>query len=69
MRQMTLGEGIDMENIHAHYEHGVLSLTIPVAAEAKPRKIQVQAGGSEPHQIGQSEQSTQSQSSGESPSQ
>ena len=32
MRQMTLGEGVDPENIHADYEHGVLSLTIPVAA-------------------------------------
>jgi HSP20 family protein len=63
MRQMTLGEGVDMENIDAHYEHGVLSLTIPVAAEAKPRKIQIQAGGSGARQIQQSEQSRQEQSS------
>ena len=67
MRQMTLGEGVDMESIHAHYEHGVLSLTIPVATEAKPRKIQVESGGSQPQQIGQSEQSTtQGQGTGES---
>jgi HSP20 family protein len=65
MRQMTLGEGVDMENIHADYEHGVLSLTIPVAAGSKPRKIQIQAGRSEPQQIGRSEQSTQGQTSGE----
>ena len=65
MRQLSLGEGVDMESIHAHYEHGVLSLTIPVATEAKPRKIQVQAGSSEPQQIGQSEQSAQGQSTGE----
>jgi HSP20 family protein len=66
MRQMTLGEGVDMENIDAHYEHGVLSLTIPVAADSKPRKIQIQAGRSEPQQIGQSEQSRQEKSSSES---
>ena len=61
MRQMTLGEGVDLENIHADYEHGVLSLTIPVAAESKPRKIQIQAGGTEPQQIGESQQSVQGQ--------
>ncbi len=69
MRQMSLGEGVDMENIHADYENGVLSLTIPVGGQAKPRKIQVQAGSSEPQQIGQSEQSAQSQSTDESSSQ
>jgi HSP20 family protein len=66
MRQMTLGQGVDLENIHADYEHGVLSLTIPVASDSKPRKIQIQAGRSEPQQIGQSEQSTPGRSSGES---
>ena len=59
MRQMTLGEGVDPENIHADYEHGVLSLTIPVAAQAKPRKIEVQAGRSQPQQIGQAEATAQ----------
>jgi HSP20 family protein len=65
MRQMTLGQGVDMENIHADYEHGVLSLTIPVTADSKPRKIQIEAGRSEPQQIGRSEQSRQGESSGE----
>jgi HSP20 family protein len=56
MRQLTMGEGIDVDNIHANYEHGVLSLTIPVAAEAKPRKIQIQGSSGDRKQIGGAEQ-------------
>jgi HSP20 family protein len=41
MRQFTLGDGVDAENITANYEHGVLSVIIPVAERAKPRKIQI----------------------------
>lgn len=42
MRQLNLGDGLDVERIHATYENGVLCLTIPVAEQAKPRKIEVQ---------------------------
>lgn len=41
-RQLSLGRGIDTTNIVADYTDGVLSLTIPVAEESKPRKIEVQ---------------------------
>jgi HSP20 family protein len=41
MRQFTLGDGVDSERITANYEHGVLSVIIPVAERAKPRKIAV----------------------------
>lgn len=41
-RQFTLGDGIDTESISAAYEHGVLSLIIPISEKAKPRKIQVE---------------------------
>ena len=58
MRQLSLGEGLDVEAIHASYENGVLSLTIPVAEQAKPRKIEVQTG-SRPQQIGQGGQTIQ----------
>jgi HSP20 family protein len=46
MRQLTLGEGVDTENISADYDAGVLTVTIPVAEKAKPRKIAVSGGGS-----------------------
>jgi HSP20 family protein len=41
MRQFTLGDGVDTERITANYEHGVLSVIVPMAERAKPRKIQV----------------------------
>jgi HSP20 family protein len=41
MRQLTLGEGIDAESISASYHNGVLTVTLPVAERAKPRRISV----------------------------
>lgn len=43
-RQIFLGESLDAENVSASYDHGVLTLMIPVAEQAKPRKVEVQAG-------------------------
>ena len=40
-RQLTLGYGLALDRISARYTDGVLTLTIPVAEEAKPRKIEV----------------------------
>ncbi|MDR1238107.1 MAG: Hsp20/alpha crystallin family protein [Propionibacteriaceae bacterium] len=40
-RQLTLGYGVALDKIEASYADGVLELTIPVAEEAKPRKIAV----------------------------
>jgi HSP20 family protein len=45
-RQLFLGEALDSERISAHYEHGVLTLRIPIAEKAKPRRITVTAGAS-----------------------
>jgi HSP20 family protein len=42
VRQLNLGDGLDIDRIHASYENGVLTLTIPVAEQAKPRRIEVQ---------------------------
>jgi HSP20 family protein len=44
-RQLLLGEGLDPDRMHATYEHGVLTVTIPVAEQAKPRKISVDVQG------------------------
>jgi HSP20 family protein len=41
IRQLFLGEGLDRDNIGAAYEDGVLTLTIPVAEEAKPRRVEI----------------------------
>ena len=43
-RQLFLGEGLDYDHITAGYDHGVLTVTIPVAEAAKPRKVEIQAG-------------------------
>jgi len=50
-RQILLGEGLDAERLKANYEHGVLTVTIPVAERAKPRKISVEVGASEQKSI------------------
>jgi len=36
-----LGNNLDSEHIKADYEAGVLTLVIPVAERAKPRRIEV----------------------------
>jgi HSP20 family protein len=41
LRQLALGDGIDAERIAATYEGGVLTVTIPMAEKAKPRRIQI----------------------------
>ncbi|WP_315093325.1 Hsp20/alpha crystallin family protein [uncultured Cellulomonas sp.] len=43
-RQLMVGQGLALDNISATYNDGVLTLTIPVAEEAKPRRIEVQHG-------------------------
>ncbi|GGK78212.1 18 kDa antigen [Ornithinimicrobium pekingense] len=45
-RQLVLGDNLDTERIQAAYDSGVLTLRIPVAEQAKPRKITVSHGGS-----------------------
>src|SRR6476620_2566576 len=46
-RQLFLGENLDADKIEAHYDTGVLRLTIPVAERAKPRKIEISGGNAE----------------------
>jgi HSP20 family protein len=44
-RQLFLGDTLDAENIDADYDAGVLTLRIPIAEKAKPRKIEITAAG------------------------
>ena len=40
-RQLILGDNLDTDRISASYDSGVLTLMIPVAEQAKPRKITI----------------------------
>jgi HSP20 family protein len=42
-RQLILGDNVDLDKISASYHDGVLSLEVPVAEKAKPRKIAVES--------------------------
>jgi HSP20 family protein len=44
-RQLVLGDNLDTERIQASYDAGVLALLIPVAEQAKPRKISITSKG------------------------
>ncbi len=53
-RQVLLGESLDADHIDAHYEHGVLRLTIPIAEKAKPRKVEIHTGDTQSLEVGSS---------------
>ena len=50
-RQLFLGDTLDADRIEASYETGVLTLKIPIAEQAKPRKIAISAADSDRKQI------------------
>jgi HSP20 family protein len=43
-RQLFLGDTLDTSRIKADYDAGVLTLRIPIAEQAKPRKIEIGGG-------------------------
>ena len=43
-RQLFLGDTLDTARIEAHYQDGVLALTIPIHEAAKPRKVEITSG-------------------------
>lgn len=57
-RQLFLGESLDSDRIEARYADGVLTVTIPVAEKAKPRRIDVATGSGETIQIQSSDSET-----------
>jgi HSP20 family protein len=50
-RQLVLGNGLDLAGVSATYDAGVLTVTVPVAETAKPRKIAIGSAGSGPKVI------------------
>ena len=46
-RQLLVGESLDTDRLEADYDQGVLTLRIPVAEAAKPRRVEItkSAGG------------------------
>jgi HSP20 family protein len=50
-RQLFLGDTLDADRIKASYEAGVLTLTIPIAEQAKSRKISIANADSDRKEI------------------
>lgn len=46
-RQVRLGDRLDSGNVEAHYDHGVLTVTIPIKPEAQPHKVSISSGSHE----------------------
>jgi HSP20 family protein len=51
-RQLVLGEGLAVDAIRADYQDSVLTLTILVAEQAKPRKIEITRGSAKSSSTG-----------------
>jgi HSP20 family protein len=47
-RRLSIGDGLDLDNISATWQDGVLTVTIPVAATAKPRRIPITMANERP---------------------
>jgi HSP20 family protein len=45
-RQLFLGDTLDSDRLSATYDAGVLTLSIPIAEKAKPRKVEIATGES-----------------------
>jgi HSP20 family protein len=50
-RQLFLSDALDTDKIAATYDQGVLTLELPVAEAAKPKRIQISASGRGPETI------------------
>ena len=51
-RQALLGEALDSEHVQAHYDQGVLRVTVPVLEKAKPRKVEIHSGDTQSIEVG-----------------
>jgi HSP20 family protein len=44
-RQLRLSDSLDLSDVQARFDNGVLSVRIPVAATAQPHRVQIAVGG------------------------
>jgi HSP20 family protein len=44
-RQLMLVESLESDKLEANYDRGVLTITIPVAEHAKPRRVPISSSG------------------------
>ena len=51
-RQLFLGETLDADRLAADYHDGVLTIRLPIAERAKPRKVAINTDQREPAAIG-----------------
>ena len=51
-RQLFLGESLDPDRIQANYDQGVLTLHIPIAERAKPRKVEIHGSEAQSIEVG-----------------
>ena len=51
-REVRLGARLDHSNVSASYESGVLTVTIPIREEAKPKKVAISSGSPEKLTVG-----------------
>jgi HSP20 family protein len=47
-RRLTVGDGLDLDRVEATWQEGVLTLTIPIAEAAKPRRIPITTAAGRP---------------------
>lgn len=50
-RQLYLGEVLDTTSVQAKYDHGVLTVSIPLARQAQPRRVTIGQTQSQPETI------------------
>lgn len=46
--RLYLGDQLDADEMVADYDHGVLTVTVPVSESAKPRKVEIGVGAAAP---------------------
>jgi HSP20 family protein len=44
-RSLTLPDGVDPDSVRAHFDRGVLEITIPKPEQKKPRQVQIKLAG------------------------